>query len=93
MPTDTAGAIPEWVRYAFWGSVAGLVVGLAALFVAAVSYGEALGLSLAACAAVGCTLTVLFSQPAALAGMLAGALVGVAIGVVVYHRHHSSRVV
>jgi len=89
VPTGTANAIPEWVRFSFRGSIAGLVVGLCAVFVVALLYGNAIGLSPAACVAVGCSLTVLFSQPAGLAGLVAGAMIGAVVGGIVYHVRHS----
>ena len=89
VPIGTANVVPRWVKYAFWGSVAGLVVALCAVFVVALLYGNSIGLSPAACVAVGCTLTVLFSQPAGLVGMVTGAMIGALFGGIVYYVHHS----
>ncbi len=86
VPTGTGKRVPSKVSYAFVGGVAGFIIGLVALFVLAASYGSAMGLSVGACAAAGCTLTVLFSQPAGIAGMAVGAIVGALIGRGVYHR-------
>jgi hypothetical protein len=76
------------VRYAFVGAVAGFIIGLVIVFALVASYDKALGFPVETCAAVGCTLTVLFSQPVAIAGMAAGALIGLLIGRGVYHRRH-----
>ncbi len=89
--TGTAEVIPGWVKFAFWGSVTGLVVALGTLFVVAVLYGDTIGLAPAACVVLGCTLTVLLSQPAGLAGIVAGAMVGAVIGGAVHRKRHSPR--
>ncbi len=87
----TTGPIPRWLRYLVLGGAAGFVVGVAALFVVAVLYGKAMGLSPAACTAAAVCLTLLLSQPAGLAGMVAGTTVGAAAGAVVYYVRHFSR--
>jgi hypothetical protein len=76
------------VKFVFLGGAAGLIVGIGALFVVAVLYGEAIGLSPGACALFACSATMLLSQPAGIAGMLSGAIVGLAAGAVVYYVHH-----
>jgi hypothetical protein len=75
-------------KFVFLGGVAGLVVGVGVLFVVAVLYGEAIGLTPGACALFACSATMLLSQPAGVAGMLTGAIVGLAAGAVVYYVHH-----
>jgi hypothetical protein len=81
----------RWVKYAFWGGVAGLVVGLAAAFVLAMLDGQARGLSPGSCVAYGCTLTLLLSHLAGLGGMVAGATLGSVAGGVVYWVRHRPR--
>jgi hypothetical protein len=90
-PIRAPRLIPRWLMYVAFGGGAGLIVGIASLFVVAVFYGEAMGLSPLACTAVACLLTLLFSQPAGVAGMVAGATVGAVAGVVVHYLHHSAR--
>jgi hypothetical protein len=86
-----ASPTPQWVKHIFWGGIAGLVVGLGAAFVLAVLDGQASGMSPASCLAYGCALTVLFSHPAGLGGMVIGALLGALTGGGVYlaHRRHA----
>ena len=84
-PTGTAKLIPRWVTYAFRGAVAGLVVALATLFVVALFYGHAIGLSPLSCVAVACSVTALFSQPAGLGGMVAGTTIGAVVGGVAHY--------
>jgi hypothetical protein len=83
--------IPRWAKYAFWGGAAGFAVGVGILFVMAVFYGEAIGLSSAACATFACVLTLLLSQPAGAGGMVVGAVVAALVGAVVYCIRHFSR--
>jgi hypothetical protein len=90
-PGGPASVIPRWAKYAFWGGAAGMVAGVGTLFVMAVFYGEATGLSAVACATFACVLTLLLSQPAGLVGMVAGALVGAVVGGVVYCIRHFPR--
>lgn len=67
----------------------GLVVGLAVVFLLAVFYGNAIGLTAGECAAFACSMTVFLSQPAGIAGMVAGAAAGAVVGSVAHllHRH------
>jgi hypothetical protein len=60
-PGGPASVIPRWAKYAFWGGAAGMVAGVGTLFVMAVFYGEATGLSAVACATFACVLTLLLS--------------------------------
>ncbi len=89
VPAGSMKAAPGWERYILLGGLAGFLVALAALFVVAVSIGQAAGLSVAGCAAFGCTLTVLLSQPIGLAGIVVGVVVGAAIGRFVHRKRHS----
>ncbi len=91
VPTGNAKATSVWVKYAFLGSVVGLVVALGVLFALAMVYGDAMGLSTLGCVAASCTLTALFSQPAGIGGIVLGAVVGAAVGRVVQHMRHSRR--
>ncbi|MBK7794660.1 MAG: hypothetical protein IPJ62_20580 [Betaproteobacteria bacterium] len=75
-----APRVSQWVKHVFWGGAVGLVVGLAAAFVLALLDGQAKGLSPGSCVAYGCALTVLFSHPAGLGGMLIGAALGALSG-------------
>ena len=75
-----APPVSRSVKHVFWGGGVGLVVGLAAAFVLAVLDGQAKGLSPGSCVAYGCALTVLFSHPAGLGGMLVGAALGALSG-------------
>jgi len=84
-PRDAA---PEGVHYAFWGSVIGLVAGVVTLFAASIAYGSMTGLGAADCVLLGSVMTVLLSQPAALAGLLMGALCGGICAVIAHFVHH-----
>jgi hypothetical protein len=75
-------------KYVFIGGAAGLVTGIAVLFVVAMFYGDAVGLSPGACMLFACSATMLLSQPAGVAGMLSGATVGAVASAVVYYVHH-----
>lgn len=79
---------PTTVAYVFWGAVTGLVVSLATLLAATTSYGAMSGLDPVGCAIFGSTMTLLFSQPAGLAGLLVGAAFGGVCGLVARHEHH-----
>jgi len=91
IPTGNVNVTSLWVKYAFLGSVAGLVVALGVLFAVAMVYGDAMGLSTLGCVAASCTLTALFSQPAGISGIVFGAIAGAAVGGVVQHVRHSRR--
>jgi hypothetical protein len=75
----------RWVKYVFIGAAGGLVVGLAALLVVSLVYGEIIGLSPVDCAVFGCTLTMLLSQPVGAAGMVAGGVVGAVAGAILHY--------
>jgi hypothetical protein len=77
--------------YCFWGAVAGLFAGIVALYVVALLYEHALGVSLAQCAAIGCAITLLLSQPVGIGGMAIGAIVGAVAGTIIFRRRHSGR--
>jgi hypothetical protein len=81
-------AVSRLVRYILLGCAAGLFMGIAVLFFTAILYGEAIGLAPGVCMLVACSLTMLLSQPAGVAGMLIGAVVGLVAGAVVYYVHH-----
>lgn len=70
-------------KYILAGAAAGLVIGVATLFVVALLQGGILGLPTAARLSVAGVLTLLLSQPAGAAGMIAGATVGGIAGAVV----------
>ncbi len=76
------------LKFVFWGGAAGFAAGVGVLLVLAVSYGTAIGLSPGACALFACSITVLLSQPAGIAGMATGAAVGAVAGGIVYYVHH-----
>jgi hypothetical protein len=84
-------SVPKFVRMVFAGGMAGLLIGLAALFVVALVYGEAIGLAPGACALFACSTTVWLSQAVGAAGMIVGAAVGAVAGGVVYYVHHHMR--
>lgn len=89
VPAGSTKAGPGEGKYILFGGLAGFLVALAALFVVAVSIGQAAGLSVGGCAAFGCTLTVLLSQPIGLAGIVVGLAIGAAVGRVVHRKRHS----
>jgi hypothetical protein len=76
MTSGTMPWVPPWARNVFWGGVVGLAVGVAVAFALAIVDGFARGMSPLACAAYGCTLTMLLSHPAGIGGMLLGAVLG-----------------
>jgi hypothetical protein len=88
VPNRSPMLVRRLVTFVFWGCAAGLVAGVGMLFVLAVAYGEAIGLSPGACALFACSVTVLLSQPAGVAGMASGAAVGAVAGGIVYYVHH-----
>jgi hypothetical protein len=90
-PAGSQGEVLRWARYVFFGGFAGLVIGIAVLFAVSLAYGALIGLPAGDCAALGCTMTAMLSQPAGVGGMLAGAVVGFIAGAVVHHAHHSPR--
>jgi hypothetical protein len=83
--------MPQMLKYIFGGSLVGLLVGLGTVFVLALFQGHAIGLSPGSCVVYSCTLTLLLSHPAGIAGMVAGATVGAMAGGVVHYVHHSPR--
>ncbi|MEP7182891.1 MAG: hypothetical protein ABI886_11955 [Betaproteobacteria bacterium] len=86
--SDVSTRVAQLVKYVFFGGAAGLVTGIAVLFVVAVFYGSAVGLSPGACMLFACSATMLLSQPAGVAGMLSGATVGAVASAIVYYVHH-----
>ena len=74
--TDPPGEIPKWVHFVFWGAVIGLIAGLVTLATASTVYGFMTGLEPVNCAIFGTTMTVMLSQPTAIAGLLLGAACG-----------------
>jgi hypothetical protein len=90
-PSSTTSAMWGWTSYIFAGAVAGFVTGVITLLVASVWYGHSLGLTAGSCAALGCVVTLLLSQPAGLAGMLVGVVAGAIAGAAVRHARHSPR--
>lgn len=78
---------PGTAGYVFRGAVAGLVIGLATLLTATTTYAAMIGLEPVNCAIFGSTMTVLLSQPAALAGLLVGAACGGVCALVARHAH------
>ena len=85
MSEKSTSTLPRWVRYTFAGGAIGFVSALAVLFIVTVFYGETLGMSVGGCVILGCTMTVMLSQPAGLFGMLLGFIVGAACGALVHH--------
>lgn len=81
----------ESVNYVFWGAVIGVLAALASLFAMSTYYGATTGLGAVDCAVFGSFMTLLLSQPAALAGLLAGAVCGGACALVAHFAHRSWR--
>ncbi len=90
-PSGNDLSLSRLAKYVLFGGVGGLLIGVGVLFVVAVLYGTAIGLSPGACAVFACSITMLLSQPAGFAGMVAGAAVGAVAGGIVYHAHHHSQ--
>lgn len=84
VPPDAA---LRWVKYVLAGGAAGMVIGILVLFVAALLFGESLGLAGGQCVLLGCALTLMVSQPVGAVGMLIGAAVGAVAGAVLHHTH------
>jgi hypothetical protein len=84
----TAVSAPLLVKAVFSGVCAGFIVSLGVVFLLAIFHGEAIGLSPGACTFYACSMTMLLSQPAGIAGMVVGAVVGLVAGGVVYFVHH-----
>jgi hypothetical protein len=75
-------------KYALFGGFAGLALGMGALIVTAILYGNGIGLSPQDCAVFACTMTMFLSQPVGIGGLVAGTAVGLMSGGVVYYAHH-----
>lgn len=60
----------------FCGAAAGLIIALTAFFVGSTYYASVAGLCAASCAALGSFMTIVLSQPVALAGIVIGAACG-----------------
>ena len=85
-------SVPRLAKYALFGGFGGLAVGMGALILAAVVYGNGIGLSPQDCAVFACTMTMLLSQPVGIGGLVAGTAVGLLSGGAVYYaRHHGPR--
>ncbi|MBL0141861.1 MAG: hypothetical protein IPP91_07260 [Betaproteobacteria bacterium] len=91
VPEGSAKSVPHWVNHVFWGSVAGLAIGLITVFLLTTFHGGAMGLSPSACVALGCTMTLLLSQPAGIVGMIAGAAIGAVVGGAAHRIRHQPR--
>ena len=73
---DPPRTAPKPRNCVFRGAVAGLIIALAAFFVASTYYVGVAGLCDGSCATIGSFITILLSQPVALAGMVIGAACG-----------------
>jgi hypothetical protein len=60
----------------FCGGVAGFIIALAFFFVGGIAFADVTGLCATNCAALGTFMTVMLSQPVALAGAVIGAVCG-----------------
>ena len=85
---DPPTATPKRAHYVFWGSVIGLVAGLATLFAVSTYYGAMTGLEAANCVALGSVMTVLLSQPVGLGGLLVGGACGGLCAGIAHWIHH-----
>ena len=79
---------PEPRNCVYRGAVAGLLIALAAFFVSSTYYVGYAGLCAGNCATVGSFLTIVLSQPIALAGIVIGAAIGGAYAFVTCHRRN-----
>ena len=86
---DPPSALPKSVHYVFWGAAIGVIGGLVTLLTIATSYGAISGLSAAECAAFGCLMTVMLSQPAGLAGLSLGAVCRGTRAIIPRYRHRT----
>ena len=73
---DPPRAAPKACNCAFCGAVAGLIIALTVFFVGSTYYAGAAGLCASSCVATGTFMTLVLSQPLALAGIVIGAACG-----------------
>ncbi len=73
---DPPRTAPKPCNCVFCGAVAGLIIALATFFVGSTYYAEAAGLCASSCVAMGSFMTIVLSQPIALAGIVIGAACG-----------------
>ena len=83
---DPPRTVPKPCNCVWCGAVAGLIIALVAFFVGSTYFAGLAGLCNGSCAALGTFMTIVLSQPIALAGILIGAALGGGYACAACHR-------